>query len=630
MLRKTFRLKNDHVNSGKQTDLDKKLVFSLSKSRIPSFKQVKYIKRFLSQREIWLITFCLLIILISSVFSGIRFYKSHLQVVPVRGGEYTEGLIGMPKYINPLYANISDADNDIANLIFSSIFKRGKNGELKNDLAESYEISQDNKVYTIKIKPDINWHNNSKLTVDDIIFTFDCIKNKQYQSPWRTSFTGVETEKIDESTIRFILAEPYAAFLDLLTFGILPKQLWQQISANTANLDRLNLKPVGSGPYKFKSLVKNEKTGNIISYKLSYNENYYGQMPNIEELTFKFFPDFEQIVAALNTGLIDGISYLPRQIRGNIAAQDSLNYYQLNLPQLTAIFFNQGPNSTLKDKKILQALATAIDKNKIVSDILENEALLINGPILPNSFAYNHEIKKYEYHSEEAAKLLDEAGWKITEITDDDISKAEQELLNEGVEEKSKQQAEVKLALGAGKWRAKDNNFLIIKLTAVDNEENAQIVWAISEFWHDININVEVELIPIDQIQNEIIKPRNYQALLYSEIVGADPDPYAFWHSSQIGENGLNITDYANKEVDALLEDARLTSDIEIRKEKYKKFQEIIAEKVPAIFLYSPTYTYVQTKKVKGFNVQSILMPRDRFANISEWYIKTKKKLVWD
>ncbi len=631
MFRKVFKLENGQVSNGQQQiDLDKKLVFSLAKSRIPELKQLKYLKRFLSSREIWIINFCALIVLISSVFLVVRFYKSHLQVVPISGGEYIEGLIGAPKYINPLYASVSDVDNDITNLIFSSLFKRGKNGELINDLAESYEISQDNKIYTFKIKQEVSWHNKSRLTVDDITFTFNCIKDKQYKSPWRTSFTGVELEKIDENTVQFILAEPYAAFLDLLTFGILPQELWQQISADTANLAGLNLEPIGSGPYKFKSSVKDKKTGSIRSYNLISNENYYRNKPYINELSFKFFPGFEEAVASLNQGLIDGISYLPRQIKNEIAAQDALNYYQLNLPQLTAIFLNQKANSAISDKKVRQALVLAIDKNKIISEILGDEARLIDSPILPDSFAYNPEIKKYKYNIEEAAKLLEQAGWKIVELAEDDISQAEQDILNEEIEENIKKQSENKLALGAGEWRTKDNEYLIIKLTTVDNEENAQIAQAISEFWQTVNIKTIVELAPANQIQNEIIKPRNFDALFYSEVVGADPDPYPFWHSSQIGENGLNITDYVNKEVDALLEDARLTSDIEARKEKYKKFQEIIAEEAPAIFLYSPIYTYVQSKKVKGFDVKNILIPRDRFSNIAEWYVKTGKKLVWD
>jgi len=624
--------RNKQISSnGKQTKLDKKLVFSLAKTRIPRLKQLKYIRKFLSWQEAWLINLSILIILASATFLTVRFYQTHLQVIPIGGGEYSEGLIGTLSYINPLYAPFSDVDQDITNLVFSSLFKRDRNGELVNDLAESYQISEDNKIYTIKIKQGVEWHNNVKLTinqltVDDILFTFYAIQDKQYQSPWRASFTGVKLEKVDETTIRFILAEPYAAFLDLLTFGILPQELWQLIPANTANLAKLNLNPVGSGPYKFDSLVKDE-TGVIRSFSLVRNDNYYNQAPYIDKLVFKFLPNFAEAAIALNEGLIEGISYLPLDVKDNIVAQDALNYYQLNLPQLTAIFLNQNIE-ILKDKKVRQALITAIDKNKIINQILAGEARLINGPILPNSFAYNPEVNKYQYNPEEAAQILDNASWQKVEITEGDITKAEEDLTSE--DEATRIKAENKILAGAGEWRSKNNQLLIIKLTVIDNQENAQIAQAIQEFWQAANIRTVIELIPANQIQAQIIKPRNYQALLYSEVVGADPDPYPFWHSSQIGENGLNITDYKNKEVDALLEDARLTNDLAVRKEKYKRFQEIISQEAPAVFLYSPIYTYVQAKKIKGFDVKNILIPRDRFANISEWYIKTGKKLVWE
>ena len=124
-------------------------------------------------------------------------------------------------------------------------------------------------------------------------------------------------------------------------------------------------------------------------------------------------------------------------------------------------------------------------------------------------------------------------------------------------------------------------------------------------------------------------KSRNFDALIYGEITGADPDPYAFWHSSQIGQSGLNIADYANKEVDKLLEDGRLSSGREARQEKYEKFQKIIAEDEPAVFLYSPNYIYVQSKKIKGFNIKSIILPSDRFSDIDQWYINTGKKIIW-
>lgn len=626
---KIFKIKKGISLNTSQDNLDKKLIFSLSKSKFPSIKQLKYINKFLGRKEILVIKSCFLIIAINLAFLGLHYYKTHTQIVPIIGGEYTEGLVGVPKNINPLYSSASDVDNDISSLIFSSLFKHNKNGELIGDLVNECSVNEDNKIYTCLIKTEAKWHHEKKVTVEDIIFTFNAIKNNEYKSPLRSSLTGVNIEKIDEQTIKFILAEPYAAFFEILTFGILPQDLWLQITPEAANLAELNLKPIGSGPYKFKSLTK-DKAGNIKGYNLVINEEYYGDKSSIEFLSFKFFANFEEAVSALNENIIEGISYLPLHSKDKLVAKDSLSMHKLNLPQVAAVFFNskkEPESSGLDQQKVRQALALAIDKNRIKSSCFGGEARLIDSPILPDSFAYNNEANKYKYNIEEADKLLNEAGWKIIKISDEDIIKATEDAQSE--DEKMKEAALNKLALDTGEWRIKDNKYLTITLTTVETDDNIKVVEIIKEFWEKIGVKVFLNIIPTSQIQSEIIKPRNFQALLYGQIVGNDPDSYAFWHSSQVSEAGLNIANYINKEVDKLLEDARLTSNIEERIEKYKKFQEILAQDVPAIFIYTPIYTYVQSRKVKGFEIKNILLPRDRFSNINEWYIKTGKKFNW-
>ncbi|MDD5032354.1 MAG: ABC transporter substrate-binding protein, partial [Patescibacteria group bacterium] len=577
-------------------------------------------------KEKALINLCLLIIFINLFVLGYNFYKDHIKLIPVAGGEYIEGLIGAPEYVNPLYAVASDVDSDLSQLIFSSLFRRGQKGELINDLVSDYTLSEDGKTYTLTIREDGRWHNGEKVTAGDIVFTFNAISNSSYKSPLRSSFTGVSIEKVDEKTIKFNLAEPYAAFLELLTFGIIPENLWLPISPEAAGLAELNLKPVGSGPYKFKSLTK-DKSGNIRNYNLTINNDYYGPKPYLENLIFKFFPSFEEAVAALNGNNINGLSYLPSALKESLISKDSLNFHKLNQPQITAIFLNQKNNPALADKKVRQALAFALSKSEIVSSVFGEDAYLIDGPILPNSFAYNQEMKKYKFGPEEAEKLLAEAGWAKVDITGEEIAKAETD--KGGTDEKIKAEAEMKLAQGVGSWRKKDNKFLAINLTTVETENNIKIAEKIKSFWEKAGVKTNLNIIPVSQIQTEIIKPKNFAALLYGQVVGHDPDVYTFWHSSQASEGGSNLANYTNKDIDQLLEDARLTSNQEQRIEKYKKFQEIIAEEVPAIFLYSPYYTYLQSKKIKGFSVNNILIPSHRFANISDWYVKTGKRLIW-
>lgn len=608
-----------------QNNLDKKLVLSLSKSRIPNLTQLKYINKYLTKKELFIIRVCSLIILVSLGYASVKFYRNHLQTVPVRGGEYTEGMVGSPKHINPLYANLSDVDNDFTALIFSSLFKRDKGGALVKDLAENYTISQDNKIYEIAVKQNVKWHSGSNLTVDDIIFTFGAIKDSQYNSSLRSSFIGVEIEKIDDTKIKFILAEPYSAFLDLLTFGIMPSEYWLQIPPASAALADLNLKPVGSGPYKFNTYIK-DKSGSIIEYKLDINEEYYNS-PALIKLKFKFFPNFEEAVSALKTNTIDGISYLPKELEKEITVTSSYNFNKLHIPQMTLLFLNGKNNEALGVKQTRQALALAIDKSSIVNNVLGGDAYIVDGPILPESFAYYNEIKKYNYNTDEAAKILDNVGWKLTEIKAEDIRLSGEK--EKSTDEKTAAEAREIIGLGEGQWRKKDNKYFIVKISTVDKSVNSQIAEAIKKNWEKIGVKTEIELYQNTQIQKDVIKPRNFEVLFYAQVVGADPDPYAFWHSSQTESGGSNIAGFANKEADQLLEDARLITDIKQRQEKYKRFQEIIAEESPVIFMYSPAYTYIQNKTIKKFEVTDIVYPSDRFANINEWYIETSKKIVW-
>jgi peptide/nickel transport system substrate-binding protein len=608
----------------KQFNLDEKLVLSLSKSRIPNLRQLKYIKKFLSPTELVIVRVSIFVIIISVLTWATNFYFNHLQIVPVKGGEYSEALIGGPKYINPLYSGINDVDNDIASLVYSSLFKTNPNGILQKDLIDSYEISGDGKTYSFKIIENAKWQDGRPVTADDIVFTFNAILNSQYKSNLRQSFLGVSIQKQDDFRFKFVLPEPYAAFLDLLTFGVMPAHVWSEIPAESAQLAELNMKPIGSGPYKPVGLSK-DKSGKIKEYALAVNEEYYGAKPFIN-LRFKFYASFDEAIAALNSQDVNGLSYLPQAFKDQILTPNGFNFQKLYLPQLTLVFLNQKRNPNLADKVVRQALALAIDRNTIISQTLSGNAYAVYGPILSNSFAYKQDIKKYDYNKDEAIKKLESADWKLGEISAAQVDAATPDLNSK--DEAKKAKAEEIVGMGVGKWRQKDGKFFVIDLKTVDRNENSEIINQIKKSWEDIGIKVSTQALPLAEIQGDI-KQRNFDALFYGEVVGSDPDPYAFWHSSQTGENGFNLSNFSNKDVDQILEDARVTSDQAKRQALYAKFQDIIAEEEPAIFMYSPVYTYVQSNKLKGFNVSSILLPKNRFSNISEWYLKTGKRVIF-
>ncbi|MFA5076057.1 MAG: peptide ABC transporter substrate-binding protein [Patescibacteria group bacterium] len=620
-----------------KSDLDRQLVFGLTnqaKKSVPTWQQIKYLSKVLSFKEKKAIKISVIIIIFAAVFLAVSFYFFSLKLVPAFGGEYSEGLVGSPRYINPILAQTNDVDMDLAAVIFSGLMRRNQSQELQPDLVGSYQISEDQKEYTFILKEGIKWHDGQPVTVEDILFTFDLIKDQEVASPLAVSFKGVSIEQIDELSFKFVLSEPFTPFLSTLTFGILPKHLWQEIDPANLRLADLNLKPIGCGPFKFYSLKK-DSLGEIKSIVLNRYDDYHFGRAYLDQITFKFYPDLGSIEQALVNKNVQGVSYLPKEAKDKIFdkgldSAKGYHLYPLNFPQYTAVFFNQKNSEVLQDKNIRQALAQATDRSRLVWQTLSGDAVIIDGPILPGFIGYYPEIKKYDYLPEAAAALLDQAKWQAISPNDFITWQRQQEKASLPADsEYIDQSDEERLAALGGQeyFRKKGDKILEITLTLVDRAENVEVAKVIQENWQMIGIRTILNIVPADNIRKDVIKPRNYQALIYGEIVGADPDPYPFWHSSQNVDPGLNLAIFTDRRVDNYIEAARQTSDTSKQEENYKKFQDILAEELPAIFLYSPTYNYVLSEQVRGFSVENISKPSDRLVDLTQRYIKTKR--VW-
>ncbi len=581
-------------NSG---SLEKKLLSQFSRSRLPNLKQIKYLKRFLSKKEKWVLNISLIILVISAVFLFNKFWNNHLVITPKNGGNYIEGTLTAPSHINPLFFGLNSTDDDLVKLIYSSLWQRDKNGSLKQDLVTNLEVSADQKTYTVTITDKAKWQSGENLTVDDILFTFDTIKDSRFKSPWRRYFISVVTEKINDQQFKITLKEPYAPFLEYLTFGILPKHLWQDINPDSVNLAELNIKPVGSGPFEFKSLTK-DKSGAIRTYNLKANKNYYLPTPHINEFAFKIFVSPEEIIDALNNNKIDSINYLPASYKKSILATNSYNFFELQQPELLALFFNlkkEGPTTSLK---VRQAMALALNKQDIINQVYGTGASIADSPIPNCAFGYSPDITKYNYDTTKAKELLLSDGWK--EITN---------------------------ASNSTTVLQKSGQNLKVSITTINNEDDIKLANLIAENWKAIGIQTEIITEEKNSFYTQVIKPKNYNIILYSILNNLNSDPYAFWHSSQIDDKGYNLSNYSNTKIDRLLEESRMDGNLAKRQANYLQFQKTITEDEPAIFLANQNFLYIQSKKVKGFNTITISSPEDRLYGIGDWYLNEKKTL---
>ena len=550
--------------------------------------------KILSPKERWLVLGLFFVILFSLMSLAVKDYLDKTEALPDYGGTYEEGIIGQPRFLNPVLAQINDADRDLTQIIFSSLLKHDGRGNLIPDLAKNYEIKENGLVYEFFLKENIKWHDGETLTADDIVFTINTIQNPEYKSPLRINWNGVKVEKIDDYAVRFKLNNIYAPFLHNMTVGILPKHLWAGISAQNFHLAQYNHEPVGSGPYKFKELKQN-KSGVIQSIELEKNKDFYLKDPYIENLIFEFFQNEETAIQALNKKQVDGLNFFSAAQQSKIQNK-SANIYRINLPRYYAVFFNQTKTKVLSDKTARLALAYATDKKEIIEKILNNEGLIADSPLLPNSLGYTKEIKIYDFAPEHAKNILRADGWKDTD--------------GDGILEKKINNENLKFE---------------ITLVTADWPELIKAANLIKEQWGKIGAKINLEIAGLGAIQEDYIRPREYQAILFGEVLGSDPDPFAFWHSSQKRDPGLNLALYDNEKIDKVLEEARQNLDKKIRIEKYEEFQKLLVDDVPAVFLYSPAYLYPVNKKVKGVSLENLPLPSYRFSQIENWYIKTKR-----
>lgn len=584
-------------------NLDQQLVFQLSKSRIPSPRQLKYVSRFLNSAERWALYACLAVMVASLGFMAAKLYRDHVELLPQSGGRYSEGVVGNPQYVNPLYASLNDSDADLERLIYSRLFVSDGAGQVSNDLADSYQLSPDQKTYTIHLKP-ANFTSGDPLTADDVVFTFNLIQDPAYKSPLRDRFSGVTIQKIDDATVAFSLREQYGRFPQFLDFGIMPANLWEGVAPETIPLAELNLKPVGSGPYRLQSLVKS-KTGTIRSYILERNPGYYGTAPFLDEIVFKYFPSAEEMIAALNNGQLNGITVLPEEAGDSIIAKKSLEYHRLPRPNLTAIFFNVKSKGLIGDVNVRRALSV-LDREALNQAATGGRAVPTSSIFLPRQPALGALALPT---AEQTGKELEKLGWSKRAISDSDIAAAKAAPSPDNANY---------ARLGAGNWYFKGKEALIVTLTAPESlKPTAE---AVAAAWKGLGAKAELQILPDAAVRDETIAKKSYDVLVYTEALN-DDDPFPYWHSSSVA----NLSSYARADIDTWLEEARLNSDPILQSDRYNKFNAALAQDVPVAPLYWQSYLYPQTKKLKGFESSFLRQPTDRLFSAARWYLKTER-----
>lgn len=514
------------------------------------------------------------------------------------GGVYTEALVGSMGRLNPMLDWNNPPDRDINRLIFSGLMKFDSHGLPQPDLAEATGISPDGTLYNFSIRKNAVWHDGQPVTSDDVIFTIELIKSAGSLFPQdiKDLWSQIEIKRLDDKTLQFKLPERFAPFLDYATFGVLPKHLLDSVPADQlANAD-FNLKPVGTGPYKFDRLLTSG--GQITGVALVVNEDYYLQSAFIEQIVFRFYPSSAAAFDAYQQGEVLGVSQLTMDVLQPALMEPNLSVHTSRLPQTGLVFLNLNNPSVqfLQSEKIRRALLLGINRNHIVSRIMQGQAIIADSPILPGSWAYYDEIEKFDYDPDAASALLKDEGFVIP--------------------------------AGGGDVRAKDGQFLTFTLVHPDDIVHTQIAQSIQTDWALIGVKIDLQSVPYDALVNDFLTPRNYQAALadLNTARTPDPDPYLFWHQSE-STGGQNYSQWDNRTASEFLETARTEADFETRARLYRNFQVVFAKDMPSLLLYYPVYSYGVDAQVQGVQVAPMYDVSDRLALIAEWYLVTRRTL---
>ncbi|OGZ52780.1 MAG: hypothetical protein A3B25_02900 [Candidatus Ryanbacteria bacterium RIFCSPLOWO2_01_FULL_48_26] len=527
-------------------------------------------------------------VVLVAIFSGIvllgLIFATSTTPVPASGGDYTEGFIGQPVYINPITAS-SDIDKSLVRLVFQNL----------GDITDTIATSSDGRIWKVRLKENLHWQDNAKLTSDDVIFTVQRIQDQESQSPLPLykAWQGATAKRLSELEIQFSIINSYAFFPETLeNLYILPKHIFAEVPPANWHLSDYNLKPIGSGPFKFEGYEK-RLDGFITTYKLSPWDKYAGDTALIGNFSLMFFSHRSDLLDAFNSGKIDGFAGLePGETVRIKRPHETINY---TIPNYYAVFFNQNKNIPLKDLEVRKALSIVLDRDAIIRTALEDFGAKAFGPIPEGTPYFSKD--NVSTSTENMSDLLDAAGWKIA---DSDFR------------EKTVKNTKIPLEL---------------TLTVPDIEFLATTANLLKAAWEKIGVKVNLAIGSIDSIMNDTIKNRDYEALLFGNMLSKSYDLFSFWHSSQRFSPEQNLSFYNNKKADSLIESIRQGTDKERQESEFHELQKTITQDYPAVFLYSPYYVYVSAKNIHGADARLITERADRFIGANYWYTKTARVL---
>ena len=550
-------------------------------NRLPNIREVR----------LWVVEWVLLVLVVFllAVTQNIWYGESFETEVFVRGGEYSEATLGKVNSMNPLYATTS-SEKTLAKLLFANLVSPDSTGHLKNELADSIETDKTMRIWTVKLKENLKWSDGESIKADDVIYTISLIDDTSAKTTVSVDFTNVKVEKKDDLTVVFTLPSSYTDFLDSLEFPIVPEHALKDIKPALVYESDFSMHPIGSGPFVLNALQTSSgvASSTLQTIYLNRNNNYFKKDTKLDNFTLKTYEGAPQIIEAMKNADVMATAELSKeeseQLPGTISRRNTL----INGG---AFAFLNTTSDKLSNVKIRQAIQRGVDMTKVREDI--DDAQILDYPILARQETITMpELAKYD--EEAAKKLITEAGLKYNE--------------NNQIVDKAGKQIVLNIAVPQRDTLAK----------VAEHFSNQ-----LKKMGFEAVLNVYDEAKATTDFFSAVVRPRDYDILVYEIDLGVSADPFVYYCSSQAAGSGWNLSNYANSLADDALIVARTTTNAKLRKTKYESFMKLWVRDVPAIGLYQSTMTYNFMPNTHIYSENSELTDSlDRFSEVNNWASK--------
>jgi len=502
---------------------------------------------------------------------------------PAYGDAIIIGSIGEPSTLVPILASDS-ASRDIAGLIYNGLVRYDKNLKLEGELAQSWDVSRDGLTITFHLRKGVTWHDGHPFTSRDVLYTYRVTIDPKTPTAYAENFKQVKrAEALDPYTFRVTYDKPFAPALESWDQSILPAHLLEGKDITKSELSR---NPVGTGPYKFKEWTAGQQL------VLESNHHYFEGRPRIDRYVYRIIPDSSTMYMELKAGGLDYMGLNPVQYQRQTDTPEFLsrfNKYRYPASIYTYLGYNLR-HPLFRDKRVRQAMSSAINKDEIIQGVLLGMGQVAHGPYKPGTWPHKTDIGDFDYNPDRARKLLAEAGWKLN---------------------------------SAGMLVKDGKPFSFTILTNQGNDLRLKTALIIQQRLKAVGINVKVRVVEWASFLKNFIDKGDFEAIIMGWSIPPDPDLFDVWHSSKTGPRELNFIGFKNREVDQLIEKGRSTFDLKERKRCYFRIQDILAEEQPYTFLYVPDALPTVNARFRGIEPA----PAGIMYNFIRWYVPKEEQL---